>query len=168
MSELETNLTESESALITTLLKKGGVYYNVKGERPELVFKNILEKIHLPEELSKEKLYQELCQREELMSTAVGNGIAIPHPRYPLLADDSEQQLVVCFLEKSLMMNPPDMRPVYVFFILLTSNTKTHLKVLSRLAFLFQKPEFRKVLELKPSEAELAESMKKFLDAKNA
>ncbi len=154
-------MSESNELMsIETLIKNGGVFFNVKGERPELVFKNILEKIDLPESFDKTKLYDELCQREELMSTAVGNGIAIPHPRYPLLTDTKDQKLVVCFLDKPVMMNPPDMRPVYVFFILLTSNTKTHLKILSQLAFLFQKPEFRHLLEQKPTEETLLDAIK--------
>lgn len=154
-------MSESNELMsIETLIKNGGVFFNVKGERPELVFKNILEKIDLPESFDKTKLYDELCQREELMSTAVGNGIAIPHPRYPLLTDTKDQKLVVCFLDKPVMMNPPDMRPVYVFFILLTSNTKTHLKILSQLAFLFQKPEFRHLLEQKPTEETLLDAIR--------
>lgn len=118
----------------------------------------------MPSEVTADQLYQELCQREELMSTAVGNGIAIPHPRYPLLTKEDEQRLIVCFLDKPLMMNPPDMRPVYVFFILLTSDTKTHLEILSQLAFLFQKPEFRLTLEKKPTEADLISAIKKALE----
>ena len=149
MSELENEAT------IQTLLKNGGVFYNVKGDRLEVIFKSIISKINFPENFDTNKLCEELCHREELMSTAVGNGMAIPHPRYPLLTNDKDQKLVVCFLDKPVMMNPPDMRPVYVFFILLTSNTKTHLKMLSQLAFLFQKPEFRHLLEQKPSEEEL-------------
>ncbi|NLK46103.1 MAG: PTS sugar transporter subunit IIA [Treponema sp.] len=145
---------------IEELIKNGGIFFNVKGDRPETVFKNILEKLSLPESVDKTNLYRELCQREELMSTAVGNGIAIPHPRYPLLTDTKDQRLVVCFLDKPVMMNPPDMRPVYVFFILLTSNTKTHLKILSQLAFLFQKPEFRHFLEQKPTEEALIKAIK--------
>lgn len=155
----------TEIMSIETLIKNGGVFFNVKGERPEIVFKNILEKLSLPNTISSEKLYEELCQREELMSTAVGNGIAIPHPRYPLLTDAEDQRLVICFLDKPVMMNPPDMRPVYVFFILLTSNTKTHLKILSQLAFLFQKPEFRHLLEQKPTEEALLDAIKQAMPA---
>lgn len=151
MSDLE----NTNEASIQSLLKNGGVYFNVKGDRPEIIFKSIISKLNFPEDFDTNKLYEELCHREELMSTAVGNGIAIPHPRYPLLTNDADQKLIVCFLDKPVMMNPPDMRPVYVFFILLTSNTKTHLKMLSQLAFLFQKPEFRHSLEQKPSEEEL-------------
>ena len=39
----------SEIVSLETLIKNGGVFFNVKGERPEIVFKNILEKLSLPE-----------------------------------------------------------------------------------------------------------------------
>ena len=155
---MTTQKTNSKE-VIKSLIKKGGVYFNIKGDKPELIFKSILDTAEIPAGLSKDKLYQELCQREELMTTAVGNGIAIPHPRYPLFNDENEQRLIVCFLDKPVMMNPPDMKPIYVYFMLLTSNTKTHLMVLSQLAFLFQKPAFRQILEKKPTENELLEAI---------
>ena len=97
------------------------------------------------------------------MSTAVGNGIALPHPRYPLLKKLDEQRIIVCFLDNPLIMNAPDAKPVYVMLILLTSSSQVHLKVLSQLAFLFQKKEFRSILEKKPSEPELITAVKKNL-----
>ena len=54
----------TEIMSIETLIKNGGVFFNVKGERPEIVFKNILEKLTLPNTISKEKVYEELYQRE--------------------------------------------------------------------------------------------------------
>jgi mannitol/fructose-specific phosphotransferase system IIA component (Ntr-type) len=60
-------------------------------------------------------------------------------------------------------MNAPDAKPVYVMLILLTSSSQVHLKVLSQLAFLFQKKEFRSILEKKPGEPELITAVKKNL-----
>lgn len=153
--DMDVNLSE--------LIHRGGVYFNVKGKTPQEIYKTISKAIVLPPELSSETLYNELCQREELMSTAVGNGIALPHPRYPLLKKLEEQRIIVCFLDNPLIMNAPDSKPVYVMLILLTSSSQVHLKVLSQLAFLFQKKEFRSILEKKPSESELITAVKKNL-----
>ena len=145
------------------LIHRGGVYFNVKGKTPQEIYHTISKAAHLPAELSSETLDNELCLREELMSTAVGNGIALPHPRYPLLKKLDEQRIIVCFLDNPLIMNAPDAKPVYVMLILLTSSSQVHLKVLSQLAFLFQKKEFRSILEKKPSEPELITAVKKNL-----
>lgn len=153
--EIDVNLSE--------LIHRGGVYFNVKGKTPQEIYATISKAVQLPLDLSGETLNQELCQREELMSTAVGNGIALPHPRYPLLKKIDEQRIIVCFLDNPLIMNAPDAKPVYVMFILLTSSSQVHLKVLSQLAFLFQKKDFRSMLEKKPSEPELITAVKKNL-----
>jgi PTS system nitrogen regulatory IIA component len=97
------------------------------------------------------------------MSTAVGNGISLPHSRYPILKNGEDQRIIVCYLKEPLQMNAPDGRLVSTMFILLTSSPQFHLKVLSQLAFLFQNKEFRKTLENKPQKAELLEAIKKVL-----
>ena len=63
--------TKNSKEVIKALIKKGGVYFNIKGDKPELIFKSVLETAEIPAGLAKDKLYQELCQREELMTTAV-------------------------------------------------------------------------------------------------
>lgn len=148
---------------ITELIHRGGVFYNVKGKTPQEIYATISKGLSLPHDLPAERLYKELCQREELMSTAVGNGIALPHPRYPLLKNLEEQRIIVCFLDDPLIMNAPDSKPVYVMFILLTGSSQVHLRVLSQLAFLFQKKEFRALLEKKPGEPELITAVKNIL-----
>jgi PTS system nitrogen regulatory IIA component len=95
------------------------------------------------------------------MSTAVGNGISLPHSRYPILKNSDDQRIIVCYLKKDLQMNAPDGRLVSTMFILLTSSPQFHLKVLSQLAFLFQNKDFRTTLENKPNQAELLEAVKK-------
>lgn len=148
---------------IIELIHKGGVFHNVKGSTAEEVYRNITNAISMPKGLDKDVLYEELCNREQLMTTAVGNGIALPHPRYPLLKKEDDQKIVVCFLEKPLIMSAPDSKPVYVMMLLLTNNSQAHLKILSQLAFLFQKSEVRNCLESSPVEAELLTTIKQFI-----
>ncbi len=136
---------------IDDLIKNGGILYDVDGRTPEEVYKNICTQCAFPENLSSQDVFVELMQREELMSTAVGHGIAIPHPRHPILKDSKNQQIIVAYLKNPIVMNAPDAKPVYVLFLILTCSAKVHLQALSRLAFLFQKEEFRKILESKPN-----------------
>lgn len=146
---------------IIELLQKGTVLFDIEGASPKEVYKNVVDKIEYPKGLTPENLYTELCQREELMSTAVGNGISLPHSRYPILKNSDDQRIIVCYLKKDLQMNAPDGRLVSTMFILLTSSPQFHLKVLSQLAFLFQNKDFRTTLENKPNQAELLEAVKK-------
>lgn len=153
----------NNSVNLTDLIQNGGVYYGIKGKNFETVYDNISKIVSLPAELTAETFYTELCAREELMSTAVGKGISIPHPRLPLLKNDESQRIFVCFLEKTLDVPSPDARPVFALFIVLSSNKQTHLSVLSSLAFLFQKDSFIKLLNTKPQKQVLFDEIKKHL-----
>lgn len=148
---------------IDELIKNGGILYDVEGSTPAEVYKNVCTQCAFPEGLSSQSVYLELMQREELMSTAVGHGIAIPHPRHPLLKESRNQQIIVAYLKNPVTMNAPDARPVYVLFLILTCSAKVHLQALSRLAFLFQKDDFRKVLQSKPNRQQFLQALNSML-----
>lgn len=145
------------------LIEKGGVIFDAEGDSPKEVYKIIVESQKLPDYLDADKLYTELMQREELISTAVGNGMALPHPRYPLLKNEDEQRIIVCYPKKALAMMSPDAKPVFVFFAILSSSSKVHLQILSRLAFLIQNSEFRTILAGKPSVEVLVDAVRRIL-----
>lgn len=140
------------------LIKKGGVIFDAEGDSTVELYKVIAESQELPDYLTREQLYTELVKREELMCTAVGNGMALPHPRYPLLKNEDDQRIIVCYPKKTFAMASPDAKPVFVFFAILSCSSKVHMKILSKLAFLIQNGEFRKILAQKPSAEVLAEA----------
>ena len=145
---------------LAELIHKGGVFKDVEGSSPEEIYKKITEMINLPAGLSAETVYNALCDREKIMSTAVGNGIALPHARIPLLKDEGDQRICVIYLKNPIDMNAPDERKVFVRFIILSANQHSHLQVLSDLVQLFQKKEFKKLLEQNASEAELLNAIR--------
>jgi nitrogen PTS system EIIA component len=140
---------------------RGGVYYNIEGENPVAVLRNMVQNIALPELVEREALLQAVLERETLSCTSIGDGIAIPHPRNPMLKDVSEERVAVCFPRHPVSYAALDHRPVFVLFLILSSGTKTHLYTLSELSFLCHQPEFRAFLAEKPSRALLAERIAK-------
>ncbi len=151
---------------IDELIKNGGVLYDIEGNTPTEVYKNLCMQCAFPEGLTSQSIYTELMQREELMSTAVGHGIAIPHPRHPLLKDSKNQQIIVAYLKNPIVMNTPDAKPVYVLFLILTCSAKVHLQALSRLAYLFQREDYRKILESKPNRQQFIQSLQTALHSR--
>ena len=143
------------NADIAGLIHKGGIFRDVEGSTPEEVYRNISKMIKLPEGMTDEEIYNALCAREKVLSTAVGNGIALPHARSPIMKEAEDQQICVVYLKEPIDMKAPDERHVYVMFVLLTQNSQIHLQVLSGLAGLFRSLRFRKALESKVDEAEL-------------
>ena len=150
---METGLNDGVD--LPALIHRGGVFFDVEGTTPQEIYKNISEKIEKPEGVTSDLIYNALCAREQVLSTAVGNGIALPHARASIIKSDENQKICVVYLKKPIDMQAPDEREVFVMFVLLTSNSQVHLKVLTELAGLFRNLRFRKALEAHAGEAEL-------------
>lgn len=140
---------------LTALIHRGGVLFDVEGDTPEAIYEKISKMIDLPDGMSSDMVYNALCAREKVLSTAVGNGIALPHARAPIMKNADDQKICIVYLKKPIDMKAPDEREVFVMFVLLTQNSQTHLKVLTQLAGLFRSVRFRKALESHLNEAEL-------------
>ncbi len=149
------DLELNENVDLAALIHRGGVFFDVEGSTPEEIYKKISSMIQIPDGLSAEQIYNALCAREQVLSTAVGNGIALPHARASIVKDEADQKICVVYLKNPIDMQAPDEREVYVMFVLLTQNSQAHLKVLTELAGLFRNLRFRKALETHASEAEI-------------
>lgn len=94
---------------------------------------------------SERAILEILLQREKLGSTAVGNGIAIPHGKLPKLG-----RLFGLFarLERGIDFESLDAQPVDLVFLLLAPETAgaDHLKALARVARLLRDPEIARKL----------------------
>lgn len=130
-------------------LRFGGVFYDIEGNTPAEAFKSICTKISLPSSVTPRIFYDALCARESVLSTAVGNGVAIPHSQQPLAKTPQEQRIFICYLKEPVNMKAMDNKRVHTMIIPLSCSVQTHLYIISRLARLLTKADFRKALELK-------------------
>lgn len=117
-------------------LRNGGIVHDLHGaDRPSVV-RAIVDTLALPADADRESIAQILLAREALGSTAIGEGIAIPHVRRPLLFNNqSAASITLCFLKHPVDFGAPDGEPVFAVFLLLTPTARTHLQLLSRLSF---------------------------------
>jgi PTS system nitrogen regulatory IIA component len=150
-----------ENVNIGDLILRGGVIGNVDADTPFEVYEQIKTKIKLPKSVTPAQLLEGLSAREKVLSTAVGRGIALPHCRDILLTGSDEQQITVVYLKEPIDMNAPDGRKVDTMFVLLTSNSQSHLQVLSRLAGLIKDDSFVELLRSRASAEELADAANK-------
>lgn len=102
---------------------------------------------------NEKQVLEVLLQREKLGSTAVGNGVAIPHGKLPKLP-----HLFGMFarLERPVNFEALDGQPVDIIFLLLAPEGAgaDHLKALARIARLLRDPETaRKLRDLDSAEA---------------
>ena len=110
----------SDSETLVTAMNHGGFFYNIKGNTVEDVLKNSVEALDILPENIKGELFERLIQRENLTSTGIGKGIAIPHPRAPLKDEIAHSFISTCFLEKAIDYRAVDNNPVFILFILLS------------------------------------------------
>ncbi len=86
-----------------------------------------------------------LIEREQLASTAIGAGVAIPHGKLGTVSE-----IVACLgrATAGVDFDSMDGAPTYLFFVLVApeSSTGAHLKALARISRVFKDPEFRRRL----------------------
>ena len=96
-----------------------------------------------------------LFAREALESTGIGDGIAIPHVRNPIVLHVSRPVITLCFLEKAVDFGALDGKPVSILFSLISPTVRAHLRLLSRLSFALQDPGFKSVVTRQGSRDEI-------------
>jgi nitrogen PTS system EIIA component len=80
--------------------------------------------------------------REEMGSTALPSGVAIPHPRRPLPAALGESVMAYGRTASALPFGAPMGGLTDIFFLVCCRDDRTHLRVLARLTRLLMRPEF--------------------------
>ena len=144
---------------LTSLISKGGVF-TVEGSSTTEIYEKVCNLIKFPGSITSDAVFNALCAREKIMSTAVGNGIALPHASVPIIKEEEEQRVCVVYLKEPLDMNAPDEMKVHTMFVILTQNRQTHLQVLSRLVSLLRDTSFLKLLENQANGVDLIEKIK--------
>lgn len=142
-------MEEPEDTFIPSLeeaLRSGGIYYRVEGRDKESVLRSVVNILSLPDGVDREFLFQVLLARESLGSTAVGEGIAIPHVRNPITLHVTKPLMALCFLETPIDFQAIDGRPVHTLFTIVSPTIKAHLNLLSKLSFGLRFPAFAGVI----------------------
>jgi PTS system nitrogen regulatory IIA component len=155
--DIFTEFETAPSSLPTLMdaLKAGGVAYRLSGNDQPSVLRAVVDVMKLPEEVDREFLYQVLLARETLGSTGIGDGIAIPHVRNPVVLHVTKPMITLCFLEHPIDFGALDGQPVNILFALISPTVKAHLHMLSRLSFVLQNPVFKGALTRQASRDEL-------------
>ncbi len=141
-------------------LETGGIIYRLDGGNREGVMANLVDELRLPEEVDRDYLLKVLNAREELASTGVGNGIAIPHPRNPVLLHITKPSITLAFLENPVDFLALDGKPIHTLFCLISPTLRAHLHLLSTLSFVMRDPGFRAAIENQGSREEIFTALK--------
>jgi nitrogen PTS system EIIA component len=140
------------------LFLRPAILEDLKAESSSGVFEEIVQflvdKQLLPPDLQK-TVFSALLAREEKLSTAIGDGLAIPHASIPGLPGSL---VILAKSKKGISYQSPDHQPVHVFFLILVPSHDygTHLRTLARVGKFLCQPGIKQKLRSIDEPVELA------------
>jgi len=103
------------------------------------------------------RLLMSLMERERMMSTGIGHGVAIPHPRQPIPGMFTEPLVVLGICPEGADYQAIDDQPVHVFFLICATRTEVHLDLMAKVGWLVRHPGLaRLTVATSPDEATAA------------
>ncbi len=162
--DIMNNSFEDDNSLtsLTSAVMAGGIHREVPGDDTASVLAAIVEIIRLPQGIDRRLLTDALIARENLGTTAIGHGIAIPHVRNPVVFHIETPVLALCFLNKGVDFNALDKKPVDRVFTIVSPNVRTHLNTLSRLSFALHRSDIRASIDPGKSDDDILAALKRF------
>jgi len=136
-------------------LEAGGIFYRLEGKDKESALRSVVGVMRMPADVDRDFLLRVLLARESLASTGVGDGIAIPHVRNPIVLSVKQPAVCLCFLERPVEFGALDGQPVQTLFTLVSPTVRAHLYLLSRLAFALRDPEFKNMVSRQATREEI-------------
>lgn len=146
---------------LSDALAAGGIVHGLPGKDKDTVLRHLVESMPLPADVDPDFLHSVLMAREALGSTAVGDGVAVPHPRSPILLRVPTALVTLCFLESPIDFGALDGKPVQALFSMISPNTRVHLHLLSVLAFALRDSGFRKALARRAGTEEILAAVRR-------
>jgi nitrogen PTS system EIIA component len=153
--------TGSQHYSLFRAIHKGGVMDQVEGDEKETVIRNATHEMAKLFQLDAGVLTDLLLDRERLMPTALGHGVAVPHTRDFLLNTHFDVVTVV-YPKEPLEFGALDGKPVHTLFFLFACEDKRHLHLLAKLAHLCSRPENLELLKSRPDQNRLLAAVKQW------
>jgi len=135
-------------------LNKGKVIKNAQGKTKDEIIRSTMKEMAKDMDLDAEVLSELLLDREHLQSTALNNGIALPHTR-DFLLNAHHDVVTIVFPEEPIEFGALDGQPVHTLFFLFACEDKRHLHLLAKIAHLSSDPKTLEFLQRKPSKEQL-------------
>ena len=136
------------------------VRLDIRGSSKEAVLRQLCEPLVAAGLLqSSEDFLGKLVEREEMVSTAIFPGIAIPHARKPEECPVPEPRIVLGVSREGVDFDSLDGRPTHALFLVCANQVAVHLKVIAELALLFRRGDLLETLRRARNAAEALEAL---------
>lgn len=159
-------LSEYHIETVNTLLDKNSFHYQCDLKKDSYI-EQMISNIKFEKNVDSEIIIQLLKSRESMMSTAIGNGISLPHPRVPLMVGRNKPLISFFFPIEPIDLKSIDGKPVHTLILLISQTIKQHLSLIAHLSFLISKETFRFALENRLDYKEILDIIRKIEDARD-
>src|SRR5436190_5665478 len=141
-------LPESRRLLISDLISAATIELRLRGRQRDDVLNELVGRIPeiatRPE--ARQTLLRALQEREQLHSTGIGDGVALPHARNALVGLVEKPVVVFGRHDQGIPYGAIDAQPAQLFFLLVTTTVTQHLALLARTSRLVRDPKMRNSL----------------------
>ena len=137
------------------ILSEESTIVDLQGETKEDIIRELVDVLPMGDVVTdKEKVLMAVLEREKIMSTGIGDGIAIPHGK-----SDAVSQLAAALgtQRRGVDFEALDGEPAFVFFLLVSPAKVSgpHIKALARISRLLKNDDFKKKLTAATTPAEV-------------
>jgi PTS system nitrogen regulatory IIA component len=151
---------ETDEESLADLVNRGGVYFNIPGNNPQEFLTGIIKQIPAFWGINQDTLLTAVLEREALMSTGIGKGIALPHSRNPVIHENQQQFVMIAFPGQPVDWKALDGCLVHTVMLIVSASAKQHLHILSKINFLCQQEHFYQLLRNKASQNEITQAIR--------
>jgi nitrogen PTS system EIIA component len=141
-------MKNSNSVVLSELFTPASINLDLKSVDRDSVLDELVNQIpqlaKLPE--TRQTLLRALREREQLHSTGIGDGIALPHSRNALVGLVDQPIMVFGRHDQGIPYDAIDGIPARLFFLLIAPTVTQHLAILARLSRLLRDPRLRQNL----------------------
>lgn len=131
---------------LSELLRVGGIFQDIDAPEKMSVLREFVARLPLPAEQNRDALLSVLEAREAMGSTGIGDGIAIPHVRNPIVLHVDQPFVTLCLLRHPVDFDAIDGKPVHAVFMVISPTVPVHLRVLGQLGFVLRDDVLRSML----------------------
>lgn len=123
---------------MSELLRAGGIFYDIEATDKPALLREFVARLPLPPEQDRATLLSVLEAREAMGSTGIGDGIAIPHVRNPIVLHLDQPFVTLGLLRHPVDFEAMDGKPVHALFMVVSPTVPVHLRILAQLGFLLR------------------------------
>jgi len=140
---------------MSELLRTGGILYDIDATAKHDVLRTFVDRLPLPPEQDRATLLSVLEAREAMGSTGIGDGIAIPHVRNPIVLHLDHPFVTLGLMHHAVDFDAVDGQPVHALFMVVSPTVPVHLRILAQLGFLLRDDTLREMIRRRAPAEEL-------------